>query len=115
MEMERKMKLFEPWFSLTHLKIKTIEGRLHARNIPIAEGDVIIFTNKQLGFERNIRVKITKIKIYESFYDYLSSNSLKKCLPNFDNISDALKYYDKVYSKQELEQFYVKAIEYDFL
>ena len=56
----------EPWFSLLKLKIKSVEGRLNKgefSNMKI--GDIIEFSNEELGFKRKSKLKIKYTLLYE--------------------------------------------------
>ena len=48
------------------------------------KGDIIEFTNDQLGYQRKFRVKIKKINKYNNFEEYLEQEKLKYCLPGID-------------------------------
>jgi ASC-1-like (ASCH) protein len=40
--------------------------------------DFITFTNNDFGFERKIKVKVTRATIYNTFRDYLKSENIEK-------------------------------------
>jgi len=88
----------EPWFTLLKLGIKTSEARLNKHEfIDMDIGDHITFTNKDLGFERSIRLKIEYISLYNNFTEYFEKNTLANCLPGIETIEEGLKVYKKYY------------------
>jgi|APSaa5957512622_1039677.scaffolds.fasta_scaffold19917_3 ASC-1-like (ASCH) protein len=114
--MEYIQDLSEPWFSLVKLGIKTVEGRLNKKNFSRMEvGDIICFTNNEFGFERRCKVVIKKITpteaLYRTFYDYLISETLEKCLPGIDNIDDGKKVYYQYFDNKDEVMYGVKAFE----
>ena len=63
-------KINEPWFSLMKLKIKTVEGTLNKGDFSNMKiGDIIIFKNYDLGFQRRLGVKIIKITNYDNIFE----------------------------------------------
>jgi len=106
-----KKNVSEPWFSLIKLKLKTVEGRLNKGEFSNMKlGDIIIFTNDELGFERSIDVKIIKIINYNTFQTYLENETLKRCLPGIDTIEEGVNIYYNIYKKEDIESKTVKAI-----
>ena len=106
-----KKNVYEPWFSLIHCGIKKVEGRLNKGDFANMNiGDFIIFTNRELGFERKLKIKIKHISHYHNFEMYLEKETLDRCLPTLYNIEDGLKVYHKYYSKSDELEYKVKAI-----
>ena len=100
--MEYHEHVSEPWFTLIKLRIKTIEGRLANGNFKnINLGDYIIFINNDFGFQRIQKCQISKITEYQTFHDYLQTETLEKCLPGIDNIEQGLQVYYKYYTKEQ--------------
>lgn len=101
----------EPWFSLMKLRIKTVEGRLNKGDFANMNiGDVIVFTNNELGFERKFEMEIKNIKRYDNFQTYLENETLEKCLPGIDNMEDGLNVYYKYYKKCDESEYKIKAL-----
>ena len=91
--------LSEPWFSLIKLGLKTCEGRLKKGDFSnMVVGDYIIFENSDFDIKRTIKVEITDISYYDTFYSYLESETLTKCLPGIDTLSEGLAVYYKYFS-----------------
>lgn len=102
--------LSEPWFSLIKLHIKTVEGRLNKGDFANMNiGDIILFTNNELGFERTCKMQIKKIAYYDDFKTYLENEKLERCLPGIDNIEDGLNVYYKYYKKNDEAEYKIKA------
>jgi ASC-1-like (ASCH) protein len=102
--------LSEPWFSLIKLRIKKVEGRLNKGDFANMNiGDFILFTNNELGFERNFKIQIKYISYYDNFKTYLENETLEKCLPGIDNIEDGLNVYYKYYKKEDELEYKIKA------
>lgn len=94
--------LSEPWFSLIKLGHKKCEGRLHKGDFAIIKkGDKIQFENSDFNFKRAFTCKITSTRKYESFREYLESETLEKCLPTVDNLDDGVNIYYKYYKKED--------------
>jgi len=92
----------EPWFTLLKLKIKTVEGRLNKGDfLNMKIGDIIIFTNVELGFLRKFQIEIKQITIYNNFETYLESETLCRCLPGIDTIEEGLQVYHRYYQKTD--------------
>lgn len=103
--------LSEPWFSLVQLGIKKSEGRLNKGSFSkMKKGDIIIFENSELGFNRSYRVKITSIINYESFKNFIQKEKLENCLPGIDTIENGVKVYRKYYPEKEEQEYKVIAI-----
>jgi ASC-1-like (ASCH) protein len=114
-EPEIKMNYYEEelsdcWFTLIKLGLKNVEGRLN--NCKFKAGDIILFTNNDFGFERNIAIRITEIINYHSFRAYLEGETLSKCLPGVDKIEDGLKIYYKYYKKEDEMKYGVVALHF---
>ena len=109
--MQYNKNLSEPWFSLIKLGLKKCEGRLKKGDFAeIKKGDYIKFENNDFGFERTFRVKITSIRNYTSFREYLLNEKLEKCLPGIDKIEQGVNIYYKYYKKEDEEKYKIIAI-----
>ena len=103
--------LSEPWFSLIKVGLKKVEGRLNKSDFnKMNIGDIIIFENNNFNIKRTLKVKITKIKYYSSFTDYLTTEKLNRCLPGIDTIEDGLAVYYAFYSKKNEDKFGIISI-----
>ena len=108
--------LSEPWFSLIKLGIKKCEGRLKTGIFAkLKKGDYIRFENADFGYSRNFRVKITSIHDYNTFAEYLTKETLEKCLPGIDSLEHGLGVYYKYYKKEDEETFKVIAIRLKYI
>ena len=109
--MNYKKNLSEPWFSLISLKIKKYEGRLDKGEFSkMKKGDIMIFENNDMGFLRTVKCKITSIKKYTTFKDFLEKKKLKRCLPTIQTIDQGVQVYRKFYNKKDEETYGVLAI-----
>ncbi len=71
-------------------------------------GDFITFTNNDFGFERKIKVKVTRATIYNTFRDYLKSENIEKCLLGIKNIDQSIQVYQKYFPNiHELENLHL--------
>jgi len=103
--------LSEPWFSLIKLGLKKCEGRLNKGDFSkMKKGDIIIFENSDFPFNRSFKCKITSIKNYNSFKQYLEKETLEKCLPGIENIDDGVNIYYKYYKKKDEDLYKIIAI-----
>lgn len=105
-----ELPVSEPWFSLIKLGHKTREGRINkTKSASINIGDLVLFTNNELGVFRKFTVEIKNIVYYDDFQSYLENETLEKCLPCIDTIEDGLKVYYKYYTKYEEYEYGIKA------
>ncbi len=105
--------LSEPWFTLVSLGLKTCEGRLHKNRFrEFKEGDIIQWINDDFGLERRCFTKITYVKVYGTFEEYLNDKGLENCLPGMPNLEHGLgvyrKYYGDVLSRGYPTKSYLK-------
>jgi ASC-1-like (ASCH) protein len=106
-----KKNLSEPWFTLVQLGIKKSEGRLNKGSFSnMKKGDVILFENSELGFNRSYRVKITSIISYDTFRNFIVKEKLENCLPGIDTIENGIKVYRKYYSEKDEKEFKIIAL-----
>jgi ASC-1-like (ASCH) protein len=106
----------EPWFSLILLKLKSVEGRLNrGRFEQIKPGDIVKWTNKDFGFEREVITQIQSKIHYKSFREYLESEGLDKCLPGFDDIEKGISVYYTYYNDKDEIKHGVVAIRLEVL
>ena len=99
--------LSEPWFSLILLKNKTVEGRLNKGDFSNMNiGDIIVFTNNELGFDRKFEIKNI---------NYLQSETLERCLPGISNLEDGINIYYKYYTKSDESKYKIKAFIFDYI
>lgn len=107
--------LYEPWFSLISLGIKTVEGRKNTgRFKEMKKGDIIEWKNSDFG-ERKILTRIVGKGEYKTFKEYLEAEGLKKCLPSISTIENGVNVYYRYYKKEEEAEFGVVAIRLELL
>lgn len=107
--------LSEPWFTLVKLGIKSVEGRLNKGSFKDMKiGDTITFYNNDV-IERNFKVKIVKINVYDSFKNYLKKETLKKTLPGYNKIQDGLAVYYKYFTREDEKTYKVKSFHLELL
>lgn len=105
-----KKHLSEPWFSLVKLGLKTIEGRLDKGSFSnLKRDDIIVFYNDDFG-HRECIVRILKVNRYDTFENYLKTESLKRTLPGFTRINDGLNVYYKYFSKEDESKYKIVAV-----
>jgi ASC-1-like (ASCH) protein len=108
-----RKNLSEPWFLLIKLGLKRVEGRLNKGDFSLMKkNDYIIFENNDFGFLRSFRVKIKSIRYYNSFEDYLRKETLEKCLPGIESITDGINIYYKYYSQDDEKKYKIVAIKF---
>ena len=73
-------------------------------------GDIIIFTNTELGFNRQFSVIIKYIKKYKTYHEYLINETLRRCLPGIDTIEEGLNVCYKYYTKEDETKYGINAI-----
>jgi len=106
----------EPWFSLIKVKVKVMEARLNKNDFANMQvGDTIVFTNNDLGFHRKIKLKITNIRIYDTFKQFLLSESLHKCLPGISTIEEGVNVYYRYCTQSDEQQYKIKAFSFDII
>ncbi|AYV85868.1 MAG: ProFAR isomerase-like protein [Solivirus sp.] len=90
--------LDEPWFTFVNTGEKKYEIRLDTdRNKSIKTGDQIIFENYELGFYREVTVKVVENDTFNSFEECLSAKGTKNCVPGVPVMKEALKIYNNLY------------------
>lgn len=93
--------LSEPWFSLIYVGSKKYEIRLNKENNKdIKDGDIIRFTNEELGFRRVCTVEVTEVEEFATFEDCLERKGLKKTLPTITDMETAVDIYYEIYGDQ---------------
>lgn len=78
----------------------------------IRPGVVIYWFNDDFGYRRRVRTVVAGTRLYKSFREYLSRETLSKCLPAFGitTIRDGVKVYRKFYTSCDEKQHGVLAI-----
>ena len=103
--------LSEPWFTLVQLGIKKSEGRLNKGSFnKMKKGDIIVFENSELGYNRSYRVKITSIIKYDKFGNFIMKEKLENCVPGIDTIENGINVYRKYYSEKEEKEYKIIAL-----
>ena len=89
---------------------KKIEGRLNKGDFSqMKKGDCIVFINNDFEFQRSFTCKITSIHNYDTFKTYLENETLEKCLPGIDTITQGISIYYKYYKKEDEKKYKIKA------
>lgn len=103
--------LSEPWFSLIKIGAKKCEGRLNKGDFKeMKKGDFIIFENNDFGYKRIFKVKISSLRYYDTFTQYLTSEKLEKCLPGIDTLEQGANIYYKYYTREDERQYKIVAL-----
>jgi ASC-1-like (ASCH) protein len=103
----KNINVSEPWFSLIKKGRKKIEGRLNKGTFSeLKKGDIIMFKNDN----DSCKAKITGIKHYDTFHEYLTMEGLKRTLPGIKTIEEGVNIYYKYYTKDMEKQFKILAI-----
>jgi len=106
-----KKHLSEPWFSLVSLNKKKYEGRLNKGDFrDIKVNDIIEFYNDDFEIKRSCKMKVIKIRYFNSFKEMLRKCTLKKCLPTVITLEDGIKIYKKYYSEEQEKEFGIIAM-----
>ena len=98
--------------ALKHIKNgkKKIEGRLNKGIFTqVKIGDKILFFNNS----DICNVKITNIKIYDTFSNMLTKENFYNTLPYCKNLNEGIFLYNNIYKNQK--KFKVMAIHFDLL
>ena len=66
----------------------------------IKDGDIIRFTNEELGFRRVCTVEVTEVEEFATFEDCLERKGLKKTLPTITDMETAVDIYYEIYGDQ---------------
>lgn len=74
------------------------------------KGDYIIFENNDFDYKRIFRCRITSIKNYDTFENYLEIETLKKCLPGIETLKEGTSIYYKYYKKEDELKYKIIAI-----
>lgn len=100
----------KPWFELTRLGIKRIEGRLcRGKFAKIKSGDFLCIISQD---EKSThKTKVLAVRRYKNFRDMLRHETLEKVLPGVDNLGQGVEIYRKYYSAEDEEKYGVVAIE----
>lgn len=100
----------EPYFTFIKNGQKTIEGRLRkGKYAKIQTGDIIEVNNED-ETER-IDVLVKRVAYYRSIKEMLTSEPLKRILPNVNTIDQGINVYLEVYSPEQEKEFGTVAIE----
>lgn len=100
----------EPYFTFVKKGPKTIEGRIRKGYYRfIKPGDHIIVYNEEET--DSVEVVVKGVRNYSSIRGMLEGESLKKVLPDVENVEDGIKVYQKFYTSEQEKEFGVVAIE----
>ncbi len=111
--LQMKKDVAEPWFSLIGLGAKTVEGRLNKGAFSgLRPGQVVTWTNAELGFERSMRTKVVAVATYPTFAAYLRAETVKACLPapGVTTVARGVSVYRRFYSAAAESEHGVLAI-----
>lgn len=107
--------LAEPWFSLIKLGIKKVEGRLCKNRFrELKVGDLIIWENNDF-VERVVKTKVSALRTYKTFLEYLEKEKHNSPLPGMESIEEQCAVYYKYYTLADEEKYGVVAIELEIL
>lgn len=107
--------LAEPWFSLIKLGIKKVEGRLYKNRFrELKVGDIIIWENNDF-VERVVKTKVSALRIYKTFLEYLEKEKNNNPLPGMETMEEQCAVYYKYYALADEEKYGVVAIELELL
>ena len=77
-------RLNEPWFTLIALGLKKVEGRLYKGDFStVSPDDTIVWTNDDMGFQRELRTRVESVQRYPTFRTFLQRETLNATLPTF--------------------------------
>ena len=100
----------EPWFTLIHLGLKTVEGRKNkGRFKDMQPGQIIEWHNDDFK-PRVTLTQITHKATYPTFKQYLEAEGLDKCLPGIPSMEHGLSVYYKYFTEADEKEFGVVAI-----
>ena len=100
----------EPWFSLIHLGMKTVEGRKNkGRFKDMQVGEIIEWQNDDFK-PRTTLTRITHKATYPTFKEYLEKEGLDNCLPGIPTLEHGLSVYYKYFTEADEKEYGVVAI-----
>lgn len=100
----------EPYFTFVKNGQKTIEGRLRkGKYAKIQSGDIIEVNNEDETEKIDVLVK--RVAYYRSIKEMLTSEPLKRILPNVNTIDQGINAYREFYSPEQEKEFGMVAIE----
>ena len=108
----------EPWFTLISMGQKTVEVRLgdyFSGQEPAKEpkeGDVLTFKNLNLGFLREVNVKLDKVMRYASLKELIDAEGIDKVTPTLKNFADVEQMYAKFYRPERIAEKGLLAIRF---
>lgn len=113
---DHKIELPEPWFTLIALELKTVEGMLNTeKNNKIKQGDVIEWYNKDFKIERRILTEVVGKKQYKSFTEYLLEEGLVNALPGIETFKEGLSIYQSYYNKNKENKYGVVSYNFELI
>jgi ASC-1-like (ASCH) protein len=100
----------EPYFTFVKQGKKTIEGRIRKGYYRLIKpGDhIIIFNEEETD---NLEVLVKRVAPYESIWEMLKAEPLKKIVPDAKSIDDGVQIYRRFYTEEQEKEFGVVAIE----
>ena len=104
-----EMRLDDYWLNLMALGMKTIEVRLwDEKRRKLRRGDYVLFRGRKSN--KMLFVKILDLKKYGDIKELLELENVENITPGF-TIDEAVNIYSTYYSKQEMKEFGLVAIE----
>ena len=110
--MEMKLRLHDYVFDLIRNKTKNVEVRVNdEKRRQLKIGDTLVFI-KRGNEEEQIKVTVTDLKYFKDFKEVADNYEMGRLyLKNYSK-EDYVKLFDEFYSKEEVEQNGVVAIEF---
>ena len=106
--MNFNMNLQDKYFYMIENEIKTLEVRLlDKKRKKIKIGDTITF---YCSDDKHINVKVTSLKIYDSFEDLLKDNNISEIGLNTNSIEEAIFQLNSIYPKEKSSIYKTLAI-----
>ena len=112
--MEMKLRLHDYVFELIRNKTKDVEVRVNdEKRRQLKIGDTLIFINRG-NEEEQVSVTVTDLKYYKDFSEVADNYEMKRLYLEDYSKEDYVKLFDEFYSKEEVEENGVVAIEFKY-
>ena len=102
--------LSEPWFTLISLGLKQVEGRLNKSRFRAMKVDDLVEWYNDDFEPRRILTRITCKTDYPSFQEYLTTETIDRCLPGMPSMQHGLSVYYKYYTREQEAEFGITTI-----
>ena len=112
--MEMKVRLHDYVYDLIRNKTKDVEVRVNdEKRRQLHVGDTLIFINRG-NEEEQTKVTVTDLKYFKNFAEVADNYEMERLYLKDYSKEDYVKLFDEFYSKEEIDNFGVVAIEFKY-